>query len=203
MKVNVVLLDILVWTYFIKWRFRQKQYIANVLCKTTLVKNKFWSFQKRFCLVLYFFLLLQGNYPDTPYGVTVPVISNADCNTSYGGDIYDDMMCLGYLGTGGKDSCQVGCRQLFCGLQTSLVASLSITFIMWPKVGWSSTNSERPSKFCRIFGSNYKKFMNPFDEEKKFEGLWIKVFNFYCLDTFKKEANVTPFANICYLFFTK
>lgn len=54
-----------------------------------------------------------ANYPDMPYGVTVPVVSNADCNVAYGGDIYDDMMCLGLLGTGGKDSCQVSGVDLF------------------------------------------------------------------------------------------
>ncbi|XP_076816804.1 trypsin I-P1-like [Clavelina lepadiformis] len=47
-----------------------------------------------------------SDYPDTPYGVTVPVVSNADCNVAYDGDITDGMMCLGLLGTGGKDSCQ-------------------------------------------------------------------------------------------------
>ncbi|CAK8680379.1 unnamed protein product [Clavelina lepadiformis] len=50
--------------------------------------------------------IIGSNYPDTPYGVTVPVVDNADCNVAYGGDIYDGMMCLGLLGTGGKDSCQ-------------------------------------------------------------------------------------------------
>ncbi|XP_002128968.2 trypsin-like [Ciona intestinalis] len=50
--------------------------------------------------------MVGSNYPDKPYSVNVPVISNSDCNVAYGGDIYDGMMCLGLLGTGGKDSCQ-------------------------------------------------------------------------------------------------
>uniref|UniRef100_H2ZQN9 Peptidase S1 domain-containing protein n=1 Tax=Ciona savignyi TaxID=51511 RepID=H2ZQN9_CIOSA len=50
--------------------------------------------------------IVGSNYPNKLYQVQVPVISNADCNAAYGGDIYDGMMCLGLLGTGGKDSCQ-------------------------------------------------------------------------------------------------
>jgi len=40
--------------------------------------------------------------------VDVPIISNYDCNTktNYGGKITDNMLCAGYLETGGKDSCQ-------------------------------------------------------------------------------------------------
>uniref|UniRef100_F6WT44 Cationic trypsin-like n=1 Tax=Ciona intestinalis TaxID=7719 RepID=F6WT44_CIOIN len=50
--------------------------------------------------------IVGSNYPDKPYSVQVPIISNSDCNNAYGGGIYDGMMCLGLLGTGGKDSCQ-------------------------------------------------------------------------------------------------
>ncbi|CAG7647062.1 unnamed protein product [Allacma fusca] len=40
--------------------------------------------------------------------VDVPIMSNIDCNTktNYGGKITDNMLCAGYLETGGKDSCQ-------------------------------------------------------------------------------------------------
>lgn len=40
--------------------------------------------------------------------VSVPVISNRDCNTKskYNGKITENMMCAGLLATGGKDSCQ-------------------------------------------------------------------------------------------------
>lgn len=37
--------------------------------------------------------------------VRVPIVSNATCNTSYGGSITDNMLCAG-LAAGGKDSCQ-------------------------------------------------------------------------------------------------
>jgi secreted trypsin-like serine protease len=37
--------------------------------------------------------------------VDVPIITNAKCNTQYGGDITDSMLCAG-LDEGGKDACQ-------------------------------------------------------------------------------------------------
>ncbi len=44
------------------------------------------------------------SYPDRLHEVSVPVISNADCNQSYG-DITDNMLCAG-VPQGGIDSCQ-------------------------------------------------------------------------------------------------
>lgn len=38
--------------------------------------------------------------------VNVPVISNTTCNNKYGGGITSNMLCAGYLTTGGKDACQ-------------------------------------------------------------------------------------------------
>jgi len=38
--------------------------------------------------------------------VRVPAITNAQCNTAYGGSITDAMICAGYPGVGGKDACQ-------------------------------------------------------------------------------------------------
>merc|ERR1712001_433093 len=38
--------------------------------------------------------------------VRVPAITNADCNSAYGGSITDSMICAGYPGVGGKDACQ-------------------------------------------------------------------------------------------------
>lgn len=39
--------------------------------------------------------------------VQVPIISTADCTSSYGvGEITERMICAGYLTTGGKDACQ-------------------------------------------------------------------------------------------------
>ncbi|XP_067003046.2 trypsin-1 [Anabrus simplex] len=37
--------------------------------------------------------------------VTVPVVSNSECNSAYGGGITDRMICAGYT-AGGKDACQ-------------------------------------------------------------------------------------------------
>jgi hypothetical protein len=45
------------------------------------------------------------NYPDKLHEVTLPIITNADCNTAYGGDITANMLCAAVEG-GGKDSCQ-------------------------------------------------------------------------------------------------
>ncbi|OQY47343.1 MAG: hypothetical protein B6242_05205 [Anaerolineaceae bacterium 4572_78] len=47
-----------------------------------------------------------GPSPDELYEVDVPIISNEDCNTSYPGQISDDMICAGDLENGGIDSCQ-------------------------------------------------------------------------------------------------
>ena len=46
-------------------------------------------------------------------GVNVPVMSNDDCDTYlyYRGSILDGMICMGYLESGGYDSCQVSHRQ--------------------------------------------------------------------------------------------
>jgi len=38
-------------------------------------------------------------------GVDVPVLSKEACQTHYGSFIQDSMICLGYLGVGGKDAC--------------------------------------------------------------------------------------------------
>ncbi len=46
-----------------------------------------------------------NNYPPRLHEVVVPVVSNADCNTAYGGRITANMLCAGYP-AGGKDSCQ-------------------------------------------------------------------------------------------------
>jgi hypothetical protein len=43
------------------------------------------------------------NYPDRLQEVSLPIITNAACNTAYGGDITDNMLCAAEAG---KDSCQ-------------------------------------------------------------------------------------------------
>ncbi|XP_061434619.1 trypsin-2-like [Lethenteron reissneri] len=43
--------------------------------------------------------------PDVLMCVQAPVLSVADCESGYPGDITDNMVCLGYM-EGGKDSCQ-------------------------------------------------------------------------------------------------
>lgn len=45
------------------------------------------------------------SYPDRLQMVSLPIITNAACNTAYGGDITDNMLCAAEVG-GGKDSCQ-------------------------------------------------------------------------------------------------
>ncbi|MEM9304306.1 MAG: serine protease, partial [Pseudomonadota bacterium] len=48
-----------------------------------------------------------GNSPNVLHEVSLPVVSNATCNApaSYGGDVFQSMICAG-LRAGGKDSCQ-------------------------------------------------------------------------------------------------
>ncbi len=50
-----------------------------------------------------------GSISNKLMGVSVPVISNDDCDTYlyYRGAIMDGMICMGYLEDGGYDSCQV------------------------------------------------------------------------------------------------
>lgn len=47
----------------------------------------------------------QSDYPAKRRQVTLPVVTNTQCNSVYGGTITDNMMCAGFL-TGGKDTCQ-------------------------------------------------------------------------------------------------
>jgi hypothetical protein len=44
-------------------------------------------------------------FPSQLYEVTVPIVTNTQCNTSYGGAITPSMLCAG-LPEGGKDTCQ-------------------------------------------------------------------------------------------------
>jgi len=46
-----------------------------------------------------------GNTPSVLMKVSVPVISDEDCNVAYDGEVEDSMICAGYT-EGGKDSCQ-------------------------------------------------------------------------------------------------
>ncbi|XP_054843413.1 anionic trypsin-like isoform X2 [Eublepharis macularius] len=46
------------------------------------------------------------NYPDLLQCVEAPILSEAECETAYPGQITNNMICVGYL-EGGKDSCQV------------------------------------------------------------------------------------------------
>jgi len=46
-----------------------------------------------------------GSVVDTLRKVDVPIQSNADCRSQYGGSIDDDVICAGFV-DGGKDSCQ-------------------------------------------------------------------------------------------------
>ncbi|PIO12704.1 hypothetical protein AB205_0125520, partial [Aquarana catesbeiana] len=45
-----------------------------------------------------------SNYPDLLHCVDAPVLTDAQCNSAYPGEITDNMICVGYL-EGGKDSC--------------------------------------------------------------------------------------------------
>lgn len=52
------------------------------------------------------FLFLKVNYPDLLQCLEAPLLSHADCEASYPGQITNNMICAGFL-EGGKDSCQV------------------------------------------------------------------------------------------------
>ena len=50
--------------------------------------------------------LLGGSATNDLQYVRVPAITNSQCNSAYGGDITDTMLCAGYPNVGGKDACQ-------------------------------------------------------------------------------------------------
>ena len=54
----------------------------------------------------YHFCSLGGSATNNLQYVRVPAITNAQCNSDYGGSITDTMLCAGYPGVGGKDACQ-------------------------------------------------------------------------------------------------
>lgn len=51
-------------------------------------------------------LLLKVNYPELLQCLDAPLLSQAQCEASYPGQITENMVCAGFL-EGGKDSCQV------------------------------------------------------------------------------------------------
>ena len=51
------------------------------------------------------FAAFGGEIPTTLQYVQVPVISNPTCKSAYGDTITESMICAGYPGEGGKDSC--------------------------------------------------------------------------------------------------
>ncbi|KAB1276772.1 Anionic trypsin [Camelus dromedarius] len=51
------------------------------------------------------FLILKVNYPELLQCLDAPLLSQAECEASYPGQITDNMVCAGFL-EGGKDSCQ-------------------------------------------------------------------------------------------------
>ena len=51
-------------------------------------------------------LLLKANYPELLQCLDAPLLSQAQCEASYPGEITENMVCAGFL-EGGKDSCQV------------------------------------------------------------------------------------------------
>ena len=54
----------------------------------------------------FYSLHLGGSATNNLQYVRVPAITNAQCNSAYGGSITDTMICAGYPGVGGKDACQ-------------------------------------------------------------------------------------------------
>jgi secreted trypsin-like serine protease len=68
---------------------------------------KGYEIEEWFCKHSY--ILLQtgiGSSPETCQYVRVPAITNKDCNSDYEDyPITDSMICAGYRGLGGKDSC--------------------------------------------------------------------------------------------------
>uniref|UniRef100_A0A1B8XYU5 Peptidase S1 domain-containing protein n=1 Tax=Xenopus tropicalis TaxID=8364 RepID=A0A1B8XYU5_XENTR len=46
-----------------------------------------------------------SNYPDLLQCLYAPILTDAQCNNAYPGEITNNMICLGFL-EGGKDSCQ-------------------------------------------------------------------------------------------------
>jgi len=64
--------------------------------------------------------LTGGSTSGTLFEVTVPTMTNTECNTKYGGSITDNMICAG-IPEGGKDSCQVCSSFLLLRIQFQLV----------------------------------------------------------------------------------
>uniref|UniRef100_A0A8C5Q0Z8 Trypsin n=1 Tax=Leptobrachium leishanense TaxID=445787 RepID=A0A8C5Q0Z8_9ANUR len=48
---------------------------------------------------------LSTNYPDLLQCLTAPILTDAQCNAAYPGQITSNMICVGFI-EGGKDSCQ-------------------------------------------------------------------------------------------------
>ena len=77
----------------------------------TLVQCEFQELKHKFQTMIHFllvslFFISGGSSPDTCNYVQVPAVTNADCNSAYGGGITESMICAGYIGEGGKDACQ-------------------------------------------------------------------------------------------------
>ncbi|CAI9616371.1 unnamed protein product, partial [Staurois parvus] len=60
-----------------------------------------------FILIIFILSLFSplANYPDLLQCLNAPVLTTAQCNSAYPGEITGNMICVGYM-EGGKDSCQ-------------------------------------------------------------------------------------------------
>lgn len=76
-----------------------------------------------FCL----FFSVSLPFPGTLQEVSIPIVSNTDCNDAYNGRITSNMMCAGVT-QGGKDSCQVSvgpCEHLQMSLKPRCKAPIT------------------------------------------------------------------------------
>uniref|UniRef100_A0A3P9HR66 Peptidase S1 domain-containing protein n=1 Tax=Oryzias latipes TaxID=8090 RepID=A0A3P9HR66_ORYLA len=77
------------------WPWQVRLDINGALCGGSLINSQ-WILSAAHC---------STNLPSTLQEVSVPIVNNTQCNSSYG-IITSNMICAG-LSQGGKDSCQV------------------------------------------------------------------------------------------------
>ncbi|XP_074123368.1 anionic trypsin-like [Sminthopsis crassicaudata] len=61
------------------------------------------------------------NYPDVLWCLNAPLLSDAQCTSSYSGQITENMVCARFL-EGGKDSCKVRCPMVYNGELQGIVS---------------------------------------------------------------------------------
>lgn len=88
------------------------------------ISSIFKGFQKNCNTVNENFLQENGYIPSVLRQVEVPIVLQSECQKAYAqfGNLTDNMICAGFIQTGGKDACQVSIDYTGKELQLSQVA---------------------------------------------------------------------------------